>query len=291
MQQKNSELAVLARASFAEWGGRVAVNWVEIAALYSTAAFFDHWLGYILAVLVLGTRQHALAILGHEGAHHFAAQHKRFNDLVTSLFVLWPLGVGLDGYRRFHFLHHRWSGRDADPELSHKRCAPEEWRRPISKRRLAWLVLRDLCGVAIRDIFRLIRIVKPVSLRDKLGPLLWWSLAAGLAYRFDAMWVLALWWLATISSYWAVFRMRAWTEHFDTADTYRISANWWQKAIFLPHNSWCHFEHHKWPGVPCWNLAKARALDSATPVVPVGALLHSFGEPRARGTNHQTALS
>lgn len=288
MQQRNSELAVLARASFAEWGGRVAVNWIEIAAIYSVAAHFDHLLGYLVAVLLLGTRQHALAILGHDGAHRSASHNRKFNDLATSILVLWPLGVGLDGYRRFHFLHHRWSGGKEDPELQHKGCAPDEWARPLSRRRMAWLIARDLCGVAIRDIFRLIKIVKPVSLADRVGPLLWWTSAILLAYRFGALWAIAVWWLATISSYWAVFRMRAWTEHFDTANTYRISATWWQKALFLPHNTWCHFEHHKWPGVPCWNLAKARKLDTVTPIVPVGELLQSFGEPRDE-PSHQAA--
>lgn len=289
MEQKKSDMAALARPNFVEWGARVALNWIEIAAIFFVAALVDHWLGYLLAILLLGTRQHALAILGHEGAHRFAARNKKFNDLATSLLVLWPLGVGLDGYRQFHFLHHRWSGREADPELQHKRCAPGEWARPMSRRRMAWLVLRDLCGVAARDIFRLIRIVKPISLRDRAGPVLWWAAAGWLAYRFGALWILAVWWFATISSYWAVFRMRAWTEHFDTAGTYRISARWWQKAIFLPHNSWCHFEHHKWPGVPCWNLSKAREFDRTTPVVPVGVLLHSFGEPRAHAAERDAA--
>lgn len=283
MQKTQSVLTELTGPDFAEWGGRAAVNWAEIAAIFAVAAFFDHWIAYLAAVWLLGTRQHALAILGHEGAHRFAASNKKINDLLTCFVVLWPLGVGLDGYRQFHFLHHRSSGGEADPELKHKRLAPQEWALPMSRRRMAWLVARDLCGFAIRDIFWLIKIVKPVSLSDRAGPLLWWAAAGWLAYSCGALWVVAVWWLATISSYWAVFRMRAWTEHFDTPDTYRVSARWWQKALFLPHNSWCHFEHHKWPGVPCWNLPKARQLDAATPIAEVGELLHGFGEPRGQG--------
>lgn len=290
MQQRGNDLKALARPDFTEWTGRVLVNWIEIAAILSVANFFASWPVYILAIFLLGTRQHALAILGHEGAHHFAARHKRLNDALTSVLVLWPLGVGLDGYRRFHFRHHRRTGLADDPEFDHKRLSPEEWRRPILRRRLAWLVLRDLSGFAIRDIYRLIRVVRAVSLRDRVGPLAVWSLVLIFAYRFGALWAAALWWLAIISSYWAVFRMRAWTEHFDTTRTYRIRANWWQKLIFLPHNSWCHYEHHKWPGIPCWNLPKAREFDS-TPSVSVGQLLHSFGERPQKARACDTAIA
>lgn len=222
----------MAHASFAEWGGRVAVNWMEIAAIFSLAAFCEHWLGYLAALLMLGTRQHALAILGHDGAHRFASQHKKINDLTTCLLVFWPLGVGLDGYRQFHYRHHRRAGKPEDPEMDIKNMSPREWRKPLSRRRMLGLVLRDLSGFALRDIYRLVKVIRPVTFRDWLGPLLWWSVAGVAAYEFEAFWAVALWWLAIISSYWAVFRMRAWSEHFDTPRTYRISANWWQKMIF-----------------------------------------------------------
>lgn len=279
----------MAHASFAEWGGRVAVNWIEIAAIFSLAAFFEHWLGYLAALLMLGTRQHALAILGHDGAHRFVSRNKKINDLTTCLLVFWPLGVGLDGYRQFHYRHHRRAGKPEDPEMDIKNMSPREWRKPLSHRRMLGLVLRDLSGFALRDIYRLVKVIRPVTFRDWLGPLLWWSVAGVAAYELGALWAVALWWLAIISSYWAVFRMRAWSEHFDTPGTYRISANWWQKMIFLPHNTWCHFEHHKWPGVPCWNLPKARALDRGTPIIPLAQLLHSFGEPRERVAQQDTA--
>jgi hypothetical protein len=57
-----------------------------------------------------------------------------------------------------------------------------------------------------------------------------------------------------------------------TADVHRISTQLIDRLIFYPHNIWCHFEHHRFPSVPSWNLRKAAALEIKTPIHTIKSL-------------------
>jgi hypothetical protein len=54
------------------------------------------------------------------------------------------------------------------------------------------------------------------------------------------------------------FRLRLWLEHQGTDDTQRVCLTWWQAALLSPHNSWHHWEHHKYPTIPYHRLPQAR---------------------------------
>ena len=57
-----------------QWLKLAALNWAEIITLYFAAGYIDHWAGYLVAWVLLGTRIHALALLGHEGIHYNLSQ-------------------------------------------------------------------------------------------------------------------------------------------------------------------------------------------------------------------------
>ena len=41
------------------------------------------------------------------------------------------------------------------------------------------------------------------------------------------------------------------SEHVGTEWTHRLGKPpLWQRLVYLPANTWLHWEHHKWPGVP-----------------------------------------
>ena len=234
------------------WSISVAVNWFAIAAAISLAYHFDHLAGYALAVLIVGTRQHALAVLGHDGAHLHVTGNRRINDAVTSFFCFWPLGVGLHGWRKFHFNHHRTVGTAADPELAIKRKYPGRWSPETNQWRQFFA---DLLGFSALETTMLISLAKPARLSDVLGPVAL-ILAGWTALLLWADWrALAIWHVAFVTSFWAVFRLRAFTEHVGTTSTHRLSEPpLWKKLLYLPENTWLHWEHHKWPAVPTRHL-------------------------------------
>ncbi len=274
--RRNKKAFPLMEPSFARWMIRVLINWVEVVALFLAMAWLHHPVGYVLGVILLATRQHALSIMAHDGAHRAISRNHAFNDLVTCIFTFWALGIGLDGYRKFHFEHHAKVGTEADPELIHKRWARPEWALPLTRTRLFFYVLKDLVGFAVVDIIRLIRIVKPVSVLDRIGPVLLWLPVLAVMYFTHTLWIAAVWWISVNTAYWAIFRLRIWTEHTGTNDVHRITARGWQRFLFQPHNTWCHHEHHLWPSIPCWNLPHARKLVSQPSPQTIGSLFSDY---------------
>jgi fatty acid desaturase len=270
------KLAPYAKPSVWRWLVRAAIDWAVIALDLWGVRRWNHPVGYFLGLIVLASRQHALSILGHDGAHFGISKRRKVNDSLASLLAMWPLGSGLDGYRKFHFLHHAATGTDKDPELTHKRWAAPQWSLPMTRGRMGRYLIRDLMGFAVIDIIRIIRIVKPASRRDQLGPMLWWTVALAVLFLTGQLWIAAMWFGATISAFWAIFRLRMWTEHTGTSATHRTSAQWWERALFVPHNTWCHYEHHRWPSIPCWNLPQLRRLDTNVPVISIAQLWREY---------------
>lgn len=234
------------------WSISVAVNWLVIVAAIVLAYRFDHLAGYALAVLVVGTRQHALAVLAHDGAHLHVTRIQWLNDAVTSVFCFWPLGVGLHGWRKFHFKHHRTVGTPDDPELQIKRKYPKRWSPETNQRRQ---FLADILGFSALEATMLIRLAPPERKIDVLGPIAT-IVICWVAVLYWADWrALAIWHVATGTSFWAMFRLRAFTEHVGTTSTHRLSEPpLWKKLTYLPENTWLHWEHHKWPAVPARQL-------------------------------------
>jgi fatty acid desaturase len=258
------------------WLCPVGLDWGTIVVMVVLAGAVDHWAIYLVVVFVVGTRQHALAIMGHDGAHRLACRSRRLNDLATELLCFWPLGLGIAAYRMHHFTHHRHPGTGLDPELAYKRSRAPQWDLPAPRGRPFRYFLKDVLGLGLKDLTYTRFVVPPVCLMDVLGPVLWWGAAVAVIVWSGNAWVLVLWFAALGTSFWAMFRLRIWTEHLGTGDVHRIRVRWWQRLLFLPHNTWCHYEHHRWPSVPCWNLPVARALDASAPVLPLADLFEAY---------------
>ncbi len=271
-------VAAAHRPSLSPWLARVVAEWLAVGLLLAAGLWLAHPLAWFAVVVLLGSRQHALAILGHDGAHRLICRNRQLNDWLTELLCFWPLGAGLRAYRAFHFRHHRHVGTDRDPERVHLRdWSAEQFRLPKTRRQIAGYFAGDLIGLGIGEVVKMVRLVGKAGTRDWLGGPLWalavWGPVAATGY-----WQLpAAWYAAQVTSFWAWFRLRLFTEHLGLdgdRHTYRIRANWWQRLLICPHGTWLHYEHHAHPSVPCWALPELR--NEAAPVVTVGDLFRSF---------------
>ena len=235
------------------WFGTMFLNWTTIIVFMVIAALLDSVFFYIISVFVIGTRQHAIAILAHDGAHHHASRIRWLNDAATCVLGFWPLGIGLHGYRKFHFAHHQHLGHEGDPELIHKRRFKDKWAPDASPLRL---FLTDVLGFAWREVMFVIALMRPARAIDVIGPLSVIGTMILLAALNDYAQLIVVWYLALYTSFWAVFRLRAYTEHVGTTGTHRMTEPArWKKLLYLPSNTWLHWEHHKWPAIPAWRLA------------------------------------
>ena len=82
-------------------------QWAVIATAIAVCANFWHPIVYVLAVLVIGARQHALLVLGHDAAHFRTLRVRWQNDLFANVFLMWPTFASVEGFRKFHGTHHQ----------------------------------------------------------------------------------------------------------------------------------------------------------------------------------------
>jgi hypothetical protein len=136
--------------------------------------------------------------------------------------------------------------------LQIKQKYPKRWSAETNQLRQFFA---DLLGFSALEATMLIRLAPPERKIDVLGPIA--TIVTGwAAVLYWADWrALAIWHVASATSFWAMFRLRAFTEHVGTASTHRLSEPpLWKKLLYLPENTWLHWEHHKWPAVPACQL-------------------------------------
>ena len=90
-----------------------------------------------------------------------------------------------------------------------------------------------------------------------------------------------LWYAGLATTFMMSFRLRLWLEHQGTDDTQRLSLTWWQAPPLAPHNSWMHWEHHKYPTVPYHRLSKARRLLGGPAILTLRDLIAALASTRA----------
>lgn len=210
---------------------------------------------YLLAVMIIGTRQLGLAVLMHDAAHGILFADRRLNDWVGNWLLAYPVGASLSVYRPRHLSHHRHTQQGADPDLS--LSAPF----PVSRKSLWRKFFRDLAGQTAyqlrREQFR-----RGVALRGGLiaNVVLFALLAAtGYWWLYPVLWLLPL-----VTWFQLVTRIRNIAEHAVVPDnddplrnTRTTLASPFERAFIAPYWVNYHLEHHLFMSVPCWRLPAA----------------------------------
>jgi len=114
------------------WLKDALLDWAVMIAAMVQAGLWHNPAGYVLAILIIGNRQHGLALLGHDGTHCTLSHNRAVNETLTNLLAWWPLLLTNGGYRALHTDHHRHLSTDRDPEIVHKksRARPIIWALP-----------------------------------------------------------------------------------------------------------------------------------------------------------------
>lgn len=262
----------LTKKTMRPWLEDALIDWLVIGAVFGILGATQNVFLLLPAILIIGNRQHALTVLGHEGAH-FALSTRRVNDSLSGLLAFWPLGLTTSGYRNVHMQHHKHTNMQADPELAHRAARAPQWDLPIGLGRIARYCLSDLLGGSMADYRIIVTFSKPDAQREYL-PLaalhigfVSLTLAAGL------WWVAALWYLSLVTSFMMFFRLRTFLEHLGVPDTHRLRLNAWQRHVLAPHNIWYHWEHHTYPAIAYRKLPELRRLLPQKPSITLQELL------------------
>src|SRR5882672_200851 len=250
---------------------------VLAAAIGAALWFWPNPLVIVLAVLVIGTRQHALFVIAHDATHYLLFQNRKINDFVGRACAMLQ-GLSMCTYRVIHRLHHNNLYGELDPDTA------LHGGYPRGKAYLVKKLLKDLSGFTAWKTYAYflggapaLNTTTHVALRpldDTSGKLrrearsdrnlvigFHLVLLALFAWSGYLMQYLVLWILPLVSVVQAILRLRAIAEHGATTDfsspltaaRTNVASAWLEWLIF-PHHVNYHIEHHLYASVPHYNL-------------------------------------
>ncbi len=261
-------------------GGAIAVlgSWAMIAAAFALVIVVPHPATFVLAVIILGGRQLALAVMMHEAAHGTLFRTRWLNEKLTDVLCARPVWSDVARYRVHHLGHHAHTGTERDPDLG------LALRDPMSRASLARKIARDVTGIAgLRRVIALILMDAGILAYNVGGGTRWvkkpiwtygWALAKNTwlvvltnAAMFAALsalgagWVYLAWPIAWLTTFGLFLRIRMLAEHAcrdrgsdilrNTRTTY---ANVIARATVAPLHVNYHLEHHLLPTTPWFRL-------------------------------------
>jgi fatty acid desaturase len=273
------EIAGLTKASNGRGLLSLSISYALIAGSFALVAWQPNALTIVAALVVLGGRQLALAVLMHECAHRSLFRFRWLNDVVGKWLCAAPIHNQLDGYRGHHMPHHNNTGTDGDPDLN--LVTPF----PTSRRSLARKVARDLLGLTglKRSIGMLMmdagiiaytasgsaKRIAPgergnvmLNLMRRTGPtVLFNGVLFTTLWLAGHPWLILLWAGAYLTTFSLFIRIRSMAEHVCTelsadpyANTRTTRASWLAKLTVAPHDVNFHLEHHLLMTVPHYRL-------------------------------------
>ena len=255
------------------WLAAVTGEWVIIGTTMWACNRWTYWWVWAVGIVVIGTRQHAMGIMAHEGVHYLIARKKFWNDLLANLLSSYALTYPVEGYRTNHLIHHRWLDTPIDPERASIDNYPADWIYPMPKRQFFRMLLRDVVGIYQLQTAKLYKYVwvlpdgmVPHIIRVGLFHCIFIILAimTGHLWTYLLLWITPMFTIALLC-----FRLRTAAEHsgirrsekrytrqaVDTMATTRtVMGCPIAQFLLAPYNMSYHIEHHLYPSVPVFRL-------------------------------------
>lgn len=250
---------------------RLVLDWLIIICTIIYSELLNHPIVYLLAVLIIGARMHALGVLMHDIVHYRFFKKRSLSDLMGNMIVCWPLFFTLEAYRDQHLRHHSQLNSDQDPDLYRRKDHPD-WQFPMTRWQLMVIMVKDALGlnlfqygqkiVTIRKNNKKLKLdSKKVDLVYLIKMLSYQTIVFGLViYSFGFKVVLLYWIVPIATSLKLIKRFRAIAEHFAIptgkyAELTRTTlANSLETFFIGAHGINYHVEHHRFPAIPWYNL-------------------------------------
>ena len=269
--------------------GQVALEWLLIAAAITLCQSVVHsfltvtafgLVVYLVTVVWIATRQHALGILLHDAVHVRLCSNKALNDFVGEWVLAWPLQISLHGYRRQHFAHHRSVGEPDDPDYARVQGV-KKYLFPKSRKELAGIFTKYLLGLYTpydgKEAMEQLVVGLPATLQAKRIAL--YVLLIASAVYFDFWLELFLYWIIPSSTVlFLLLYIRLVAEHSALprgssvfTRTRHVNPTWWEKLLIAQNNVNYHLDHHLYPAVPFYNLPALHERLMQDPAYRTGA--------------------
>ena len=281
------------------WGALMLLHcWGIVAAALAVFALWPNPLTFVLAVMLIGSRQLGLAILMHEAAHSALFRTRALNEVAGTWLCGHPILADMAAYRHYHLSHHRFTQTEKDPDLA------LSLPFPTTRASLMRKFVRDLTGqTGVKQVAAQIAIwfrmagdpdAVDEATKEKMaqafkGTQFGTSLAVnaaiviGLGLIGDWWWGLAFWLLPLLTWFQLVLRIRNIAEHgaversqnpLQNVRTTRAGPLW--RLFVAPYWVNYHLEHHLVMHLPARNLPRLHALMVARGHAPAMRISPSY---------------
>lgn len=277
----SEEIRPLAERSDVMGAWLVIHCWGTIALAVSLFALWPNPLTFVVAVMVIGSRQLGLAILMHEAAHNALFRTRALNEFVGEWLCGRPILAELASYRHYHLTHHRFTQTEKDPDLVLSSKFPttrasllRKFRRDLTGqtgvKQLAGQIMMSIRLAGDDDAIEAAAsdFAQAFKARD-----LWKSFPVfagviiGMGLIGDWWWGLAFWLLPFLTWFQLVLRVRNIAEHGATEQSDNplqnvrtTRAGPLARLLVAPYWVNYHLEHHMVMHVPCWRLRDMHRL-------------------------------
>lgn len=229
---------------------------------------------YLLSVVIIGSRQRALATILHDASHLCLAKNKKLNYILGTYFSGYLIGQEFNIYKDSHVKgHHTHLGDpDKDPDYQYH-IEAGLYKLKNNNHFLFKYVLRPLFLLNI--ISYAYYVFKNRMLQFKKYPkqyiamIALWFAIVGVLWYFGGLTYLLLYWIVP---YFTSFMVIGWfieiAEHYplvlNNKKNIKMTRNrfsHWIEAFFLSiHAENYHLTHHLQASIPYWNISKAHKI-------------------------------
>lgn len=253
-----------------------------------------------LTVLLIGSRQRALASLLHEGAHGVLCKSRHFNHILSKWGAGYPIFQVFDIYCISHVEgHHKHLGDPHhDPDFAHYIMTGLYDVR--DRHDFFWKhFLKTVIFLNIPQYTKYLivhRLGDVIKSRTALAQLVVVHLTLAILLSLTVGWYgyLLYWLLPFITAFQVIGWLSEISEHYDlftkSHSSLTISRNrfpaWWERMFIGMHADNYHQTHHLFPLIPFWNIPKAHQILMADPNYAqhnrnVGGILSTPGNRRS----------
>lgn len=235
-----------------------------------------------LGVFLVAASQHRLSGLAHDASHFTLFRNKLANELVSDLFLMFPLVAMTQRYRAAHLGHHQFvNDPERDPDLIRLNAGEPHhfpvsklgfWRRYVVRGLWPPSILRYLFGRAkaanldADQSGRTLRTVYPIRVGRCLRGAYWLAVLA--AVHLGQAWPLfgLFWVVPLLTAYPLLMQLREIAHHSNAPDdgdltnsrVFRVHPLW--NACVFPYGQAFHLTHHLFAMIPHYRVAEAHAL-------------------------------
>jgi fatty acid desaturase len=253
----------------------LAQQWFVIVVTIVFSTSLNYWWLYVVAIVVIAAKQHALAVIVHDATHYRVFDSRFSNEYFGNLFCAFPIFISIEGYRGEHQLHHLWTNTYKDPY----RLMFDEytgWQWPKTNVEALLQVLSDIFGLNILRNLKTIRRWSPIRqfmmhyMSEKLGRrvsidvlyyLSFWATIFSILTIFGAWRIFLLLWIVPLLTFYVLFTRLRWiSEHPYVCSscvdfkTRHVEGTILERFFIAPLNVNYHLAHHLFPSVPLYNL-------------------------------------